>query len=66
MLSDGAKDIISIETSVIRVERDPAKPKAALTITKDRDKWVDLVLPAAQEWVTRDLKINYEGDDWLN
>lgn len=66
VLSDGSKEIITIETSVIRVERDPAKRKAALTIFKDRDKWVDQVLPAAQDWVTNDLKINYEGDDWLN
>jgi hypothetical protein len=65
-LSDGDKDIITISAEVIRVERDPAKPKAALGIGKDRSKWQEIVLPAAQEWVTNDMKVNYEGDDWLN
>ncbi|NNE66598.1 MAG: hypothetical protein HKN33_08520, partial [Pyrinomonadaceae bacterium] len=65
-LFDGKKELISIESHVIRVERDPAKPKAALSIGKDIDKWQEIVIPAAQEWVTNDIKLNYEGDDWLN
>ncbi len=65
-LSDGKKKIISISATVIRVERDPAKPKAALLISKSLPKWRDTALHAAQEWVSRDLAVNYEGDDWLN
>ena len=65
-LYDGKKEIITVSATVIRVERDPAKPKAALSIGKDIDKWQNKVLPAAQQWVTNDMKTNYEGDDWLN
>ncbi|MDH3529992.1 MAG: PilZ domain-containing protein, partial [Acidobacteriota bacterium] len=65
-LYDGKKEIIRIPAVVIRVERDPAKPKAALSIGEGLEKWQEKVLPAAQAWVTRDIKVNYEGDDWLN
>lgn len=65
-LFDEDKHIIEIPATVIRVERDPSKPQAALAIVKNMKKWKNKVLAAAQEWVTRDLRLNYEGDDWLN
>ncbi len=65
-LSDNGKEFISLPARVMRVERNPAKPKAALIIEKQLDDWRDIALVKAQSWVTRDLKVNYEGDDWLN
>ena len=65
-LFDSKKELITTPAQVIRVERDPAKPKAALAIGKDVTQWQEKVLPAAQNWVTNDMKENYEGDDWLN
>ncbi|MCO6510346.1 MAG: PilZ domain-containing protein [Aridibacter famidurans] len=65
-LFDEDKHIIEIPATVIRVERDPSKPQAALAIVKNIKKWKNKVLAAAQDWVTRDLRLNYEGDDWLN
>ncbi|HUF03260.1 MAG TPA: hypothetical protein VMM38_03715 [Aridibacter sp.] len=65
-LFDEDKHIIEIPATVIRVERDPSKPQAALAIVKNINKWKNKVLAAAQDWVTRDLRLNYEGDDWLN
>ncbi|MEZ5306002.1 MAG: PilZ domain-containing protein [Pyrinomonadaceae bacterium] len=62
----GDKELLLTKARVIRVERDPAKPKAALNIEKDFSKWKDEVIPAAQDWVSNDIKLNYEGDDWLN
>ncbi len=65
-LFDEDKTIIDVPAEVIRVERDPSKPQAALNILKNLKKWKDEVLAAAQDWVSRDLRLNYEGDDWLN
>jgi hypothetical protein len=65
-LLDEDKPIIETIAQVIRVERDPSKPQAALSIVNNLRKWKDTALTAAHEWVTRDLRINYEGDDWLN
>ncbi len=65
-LSDKGKEFISVQARVMRVERNPAKPKAALIIEKNLEGWRDVALVTAQSWVTRDLKLNYEGDDWLN
>lgn len=65
-LYDDDKHLIDVPAVVIRVERDPSKPQAALSIVKNLKKWREKVLGAAQEWVTRDIRLNYEGDDWLN
>ena len=65
-LSDEGNEIIETSAEVIRVERDPGKPQAALAITGNTDKWQEKALEAAQSWVIRDIEINYEGDDWLN
>lgn len=65
-LLDENKTIIESLAEVIRVERDPSKPQAALSIVKNLRNWKDTALTAAQDWVTRDIKINYEDDGWLN
>ena len=65
-LFDEDKHLIEVPATVIRVERDPSKPQAALGIVSNIKKWKNEVLAAAQEWVLRDIRVNYEGDDWLN
>ena len=65
-LFDEDKHLIEVPATVIRVERDPSKPQAALGIVSNIEKWKNEVLAAAQEWVLRDIRVNYEGDDWLN
>lgn len=65
-LLDEDKTIVESIAEVIRVERDPGKPQAALSIVKNLRSWKDMALTAAQEWVTRDIKLNYEDDGWLN
>jgi hypothetical protein len=65
-LYDDEKSIIEVPAKVIRVERDPGKPQAALSVLKHLGKWKDDVMAAAQDWVSRDMRLNYEGDDWLN
>ena len=57
--------LIEVPTEVIRVERDPSKPLAALSIVENLKNWKQNVMTEAQEWVTRQLKLNYE-EEWVN
>lgn len=57
--------IIEVPTQVIRVERDPSQPLAALFISDNLKKWKQIVLTAAQNWVTRHWQLNYE-EEWVN
>ena len=59
------KTIIEVATEVIRVERDPSKPMAALTILENMKKWKNTAMTAAQKWVTRHWQLNYE-EEWVN
>jgi len=59
------KPIIEVSTRVIRVERDPSKPLAALTVLENLKKWKLTALTAAQKWVTRHWQLNYE-EEWVN
>ncbi|MCC6825608.1 MAG: hypothetical protein DYH05_14585 [Acidobacteria bacterium ACB1] len=59
------KPIIEVSTQVIRVERDPSKPMAALSIIENLRKWKNVAMTAAQEWVTRHWHLNYE-EEWVN
>lgn len=59
------KPIIEVATRVIRVERDPSKPLAALSILENMKKWKNTALTAAQRWVTRHWQLNYE-EEWVN
>ena len=59
------KTVIEVQTRVIRVERDPSKPLAALTIMQNLKKWKTTAMEAAQAWVTRHWQLNYE-EEWVN
>ena len=59
------KTIIEVSTKVIRVERDPSKPLAALSVLVNLKKWKDVAMEAAQKWVTRHWQLNYE-EEWVN
>lgn len=59
------KTIIEVQTQVIRVERDPSKPLAALSVLQNLKKWKNTAMTAAQEWVVRHWQLNYE-EEWVN
>ena len=62
---DEEKTIVEVPTQVIRVERDPSKPLAALSVLENLKKWRQIALTAAQTWVTRNWQMNYE-EEWIN
>ena len=62
---DEEKTIIEVPTQVIRVERDPSKPLAALSVLENLKKWRQIALTAAQTWVTRHWQLNYD-EAWVN
>jgi len=64
-IMDEKKTIIDVSTQVIRVERDPSKPMAALSILENLKKWKSTAMTAAQKWVTRHWQLNYE-EEWVN
>ena len=64
-IMDENKPIIDVTTRVIRVERDPGKPMAALTILENMKKWKNTAMAAAEKWVTRHWQLNYE-EEWVN
>lgn len=57
--------IIEVLAQVIRVERDPSKPLAALSISENLNDWRQTALTAAQEWAARHWQLNYE-EEWVN
>ncbi|HMT08320.1 MAG TPA: hypothetical protein PKA82_09975 [Pyrinomonadaceae bacterium] len=59
------RPIIEVSTQVIRVERDPSKPMAALSVLENLKKWKNVAMTAAQAWVTRHWQLNYE-EEWVN
>jgi hypothetical protein len=59
------KAIITVQTRVIRVERDPSKPMAALTVLENLKKWKNVAMTAAEAWATRHWQLNYE-EEWVN
>lgn len=64
-LLDEDKTIVEAATEVIRIERDPSKPLAALNVVENGKLWKAKALSAAQSWVTRNWKLNYE-EEWVN
>ena len=62
---DSKNPIIEVQTEVIRVERDPSKPLAALSVVQNLKKWKQVALTAAENWVTRHWQLNYE-EEWVN
>ena len=61
---DDEKTLIEVPTEVIRVERDPSKPLAALSVAENLKNWKQDVMTAAQDWVTRQWRLNYE-EEWV-
>jgi hypothetical protein len=61
---DDEKTLIEVPTEVIRVERDPSKPLAALSIVENLKTWKLNVMTAAQDWVVREWRLNYE-EEWV-
>ena len=59
------KPVIAVATHVIRVERDPSKPLAALSVVENLKKWKQNAMGAAERWVTRHWQLNYE-EEWVN
>ncbi|MDQ3490805.1 MAG: hypothetical protein M3449_07055, partial [Acidobacteriota bacterium] len=62
---DEERSIIEVSAQVIRVERDPSKPLAALTISENLKKWRTVAMTAAEKWVTRHWHLNYD-EEWVN
>ncbi len=62
---DEENTIIEVPTQVIRVERDPSKMLASLSVMDNLKKWKQNALTAAQDWVTRHWQLNYE-EEWVN
>jgi hypothetical protein len=64
---DAEKTIIEVATQVIRVVRDPSKPLAALAVLENVKKWQQVALTAAQSWVTKQWRLNYNyNEEWVN
>ncbi len=62
---ENEETIIEVPAEVIRVERDPSQPLAALSIMENVKKWKQIAMTAAQNWVTRHWQLNYE-EEWVN
>jgi hypothetical protein len=62
---DEEKTIIEVPTHVIRVQRDPSRMLASLSITDKQEKWQENALPAAEDWATRHWQLNYD-EEWVN
>ena len=62
---DEENTIIDVPTHVIRVERDPSKMLASLSVMDNLKKWKQNALTAAQNWATRHWQLNYE-EEWVN
>ena len=62
---DEDKTIIEVPTQVIRVERDPSKPLAALSVMENLKSWKLKALTAAENWVHKHWQMNYE-EEWVN
>jgi hypothetical protein len=64
LVMDEKKKLIQVLAEVIRVERDPMKPLAALTVMQNIKKWRSTALKAARDWVAKRF-LEYE-EEWVN
>jgi PilZ domain len=64
LVMDEKKKLIQVSAEVIRVERDPTKPMAALSVVQNLKKWNTTAVKAAQEWVAKRF-LEYE-EEWVN
>jgi hypothetical protein len=62
---DEGQTILEVPVEVIRVERDPGKPLAAFSVVARIKEWREQVVTAAQEWVNRHWRVDYE-EEWVN
>ncbi len=62
---DEGETILEVPVQVIRVERDPGKPMAAFSVVNRIKEWREKVVTAAQEWVNRNWRVDYE-EEWVN
>ena len=63
MLDEDAT-LIEVEARVIRVERDPSKPLAALNVLDHVEEWQERVFTTAQEVAARTYAT--DEDEWIN
>lgn len=56
--------LLEVEANVIRVERDPGKPLAALNVRERVDEWQERVFTTAQEVAARTYAS--DEDEWIN
>lgn len=64
LVMEDDKKLVQVSAEVIRVERDPRKPMAALNILQNVKKWQGTAVKAAQEWVAKRF-LEYE-EEWVN
>lgn len=64
-IMDEGETVLEVPVEVIRVERDPGKPMAAFSVTDSIKEWREKVVTAAQEWVNRHWRVDYE-EEWVN
>jgi hypothetical protein len=62
---DEGELILEVPVEVIRVERNPGKPMAAFSVVNRIKDWREKVVTAAQEWVNRHWRVDYE-EEWVN
>lgn len=64
LVMDEKKKLVQVSAEVIRVERDPRKPMAALTVIQNLKKWKSTAVKAGQDWVAKRF-LEYE-EEWVN
>ncbi len=64
LVMDEKKKLVQVLAEVIRVERDPMKPLAALAILQNIKKWKQTAVKAGKDWVAKRF-LEYE-EEWVN
>lgn len=64
LVMDEKKKLVQVLAEVIRVERDPMKPLAALSVMQNLKKWKQTAVKAARDWVAKRF-LEYE-EEWVN
>jgi hypothetical protein len=64
LVMDEKKKLIQVLAEVIRVERDPMKPLAALSVMQNIKKWKSTAVKAGRAWVAKRF-LEYE-EEWVN
>lgn len=64
MMDDSDTPLLEADARVIRVERDPSKPLAAMNVLDNVDEWQERVWTTAQEVAARTYAS--DEDEWIN